>query len=327
MITRRPPAVVALLCATATALVAALVPACGTAETAEPPLDVVGLQAAPDIAVADVQAHLTELARIAEGHGGNRAHGGPGYRAGLDLIRGRLDAAGYTTALQEFTAAGATGYNLLADWPGGDESTMVVFGAHADSVRKGPGLNDNGSGSAGLLEVALTVAERDLRPTRHLRFAWWGAEELGLLGSTHYVGALSGEEVAGIAGYVNADMIGSPNPGYFVYASAGQPPGSEQLEKVLTDYFASIGVPTEPIDIGGRSDHAAFAQAGIPTGGLFTGAGGIMSAEQARKWGGTAGEAFDRCYHARCDTAANVDATALDRNTDALAAAVWTLGA
>jgi aminopeptidase S len=323
MITSRSPIVVALLAATVTALV----PACATAGAAPERVEAVAPQAGPDIPVADVQAHLAELSRIAGENGGNRAHGQPGYLAGLDYVKAQLDAAGYTTALQEFTTGGATGYNLVADWPGGDENATVMFGGHADSVSAGPGVNDNGSGSAGLLEVALTVAEQNLQPTKHLRFAWWGAEELGLVGSTHYVENLPDAELAKITGYVNFDMIGSPNPGYFVYASGSQPPGSDQIEKVLADYFVSIGVQTEPVEVGGRSDHAAFARAGIPTGGTFTGAEETKSADQAAKWGGTAGEAFDPCYHRACDTLDNIDATALDRNTDAIATAVWTLSA
>jgi aminopeptidase S len=320
MITRWSPAIVALVCATVTA--------CGTAGATPERLGVVAPQAGPDIPVADVQAHLAELSRIADENGGNRAHGQPGYRAGLDYVKAQLDAAGYTTALQEFTTGGATGYNLIADWPGGDENATVMFGGHADSVSAGPGINDNGSGSAGLLEVALTVAEQDLQTAKHLRFAWWGAEELGLVGSTHYVENLPDAELAKISGYVNFDMIGSPNPGYFVYASgSGAPTPSDQIEKVLADYFVSIGVQTEPVEVGGRSDHAAFAQAGIPTGGTFTGAEQTKSSDQAAKWGGTAGEAFDPCYHRACDTLDNIDATALDRNTDAIATAVWTLSA
>ncbi|HWM03091.1 MAG TPA: M28 family peptidase, partial [Actinophytocola sp.] len=133
------------------------------------------MAAGPDIPVGDVQAHLGQLQAIADANGGNRAHGEPGYRAGLDYIKGALDAAGFTTTLQEFDAFG-TGWNLIADWPGGDENQVMMFGGHADSVSSGPGINDNGSGSAGLLEVALTVAEQNLQPAKHLRFAWWGAE-------------------------------------------------------------------------------------------------------------------------------------------------------
>jgi aminopeptidase S len=282
--------------------------------------------AAPDIPVADVQAHLAELQRIAEANGGNRAHGQPGYLAGLEYLRSALDAAGFVTTLQEFEASG-TGYNLIADWPGGDENAVMMFGGHADSVRSGPGINDNGSGSAGLLEVALAVAEQDLAPAKHLRFAWWGAEEIGLVGSTHYVESLPADELAKISGYLNFDMIGSPNSGYFVYSSSGQPEGSAAFEEMLNGHYTAAGVPTEPIQIGGRSDHAAFADAGIPTGGVFTGAEGTKTSAQAEKWGGTAGEAFDPCYHSACDTTDNIDATALDRNSDAIAAAVWALTA
>ncbi|OLF05429.1 peptidase M28 [Actinophytocola xinjiangensis] len=282
--------------------------------------------AAPDVPVAAVQAHLTELGRIADANGGNRAHTQPGYLASLNYLRGKLDGAGFTTTLQQFDSGG-TGYNLIADWPGGDTGDTMMFGGHADSVLAGPGINDNGSGSAALLEVALTVAKQKLKPAKHLRFAWWGAEEIGLVGSDHYVESLPENQRAAISGYLNFDMIASPNGGYFVYSSEGQPDGSPALEKTLTDHYAALGVPTESVDLGGRSDHAAFARAGIPTGGMFSGAEERKSPGQAKKWGGTANRAYDPCYHSACDTTDNIDATALDRNTDAIAAAVWTLTA
>ncbi len=317
----------ALVTLSTVALTAAV--AYGTASGAQAPAHSPAqaqIAAAPDIPVANVQAHLAQLQAVAEANGGNRAHGRPGYRAGLDYLKAALDAAGFTTQLQEFDAFG-TGWNLIADWPGGDENQVMMFGGHADSVSAGPGINDNGSGSAGLLEVALTVAEQNLQPAKHLRFAWWGAEELGLVGSSHYVSSLPQAERDKIAGYVNFDMIGSPNPGYFVYSSSGQPEGSAAIEQVLTDHYAAIGVPSEPTVVGGRSDHAAFADADIPTGGVFSGAEETKSADQAAKWGGTAGQAFDECYHSSCDTTSNIDATALDRNSDAIAVAVWTLTA
>ena len=202
-----------------------------------------------------------------------------------------------------------------------------MAGGHLDSVTAGPGINDNGSGSAALLEVALTVASQDLTPAKRLRFGWWGAEERGLVGSTYYVNNLPSAERSKIKGYVNFDMIGSPNPGYFVYSSSGQPSGSLELQRVLEAPFAAMGVPTELTSVGGRSDHAAFANAGIPIGGLFTGAEVGKTSAQAQKWGGTAGQAFDRCYHASCDTTSNINVTALDRNTDAIAYAIWTLTA
>ncbi|GAA2494716.1 M28 family metallopeptidase [Streptomyces thermolineatus] len=282
-------------------------------------------QAAPDIAVSAVQADLTQLQSIATANGGNRAHGRPGYKASVDWIKSKLDAAGYTTRVQTFTSNGATGYNLVADWPGGDTDNVLMAGGHLDSVTAGPGINDNGSGSATLLEVALSVARSGYQPTKHLRFAWWGAEELGLVGSTRYVNSLTTTERAKIDAYLNFDMTGSPNPGYFVYSSSGEPTGSAAIEATLNDYYAGIGIDTDPITVGGRSDHAAFSAAGIPTGGTFSGAEGIKTSTQAAKWGGTAGRAYDPCYHRSCDTTSNINATALDRNADAVAHAVWTL--
>ncbi|MFJ5551049.1 M28 family metallopeptidase [Streptomyces sp. NPDC093225] len=276
----------------------------------------------PDIPVANVKAHLSQLQSIATANGGNRAHGRTGYKASIDYVKGKLDAAGFTTTLQTFTSSGATGYNLIADWPGGDPNSVLMAGSHLDSVTSGPGINDNGSGSAAVLETALAVSRAGLQPTKHLRFGWWGAEELGLIGSKYYVNNLPSAERAKISGYLNFDMIGSPNPGYFVYDD------DPALEKVFKDYFATLSIPTEIETEGdGRSDHAPFKNAGIPVGGLFSGADYTKTSAQAQKWGGTAGQAFDRCYHSSCDTTANINDTALDRNSDAIAYAIWTLGA
>ncbi|MEV3969149.1 M28 family metallopeptidase [Streptomyces sp. NPDC050698] len=276
--------------------------------------------AAPDIPVANVKAHLSQLQSIATANGGNRAHGRAGYKASLDYLKAKLDAAGYTTTIQQFTASSRTGYNLIADWPGGDANQVVMAGSHLDSVTSGPGINDNGSGSAAVLETALAVSRAQYKPTKHLRFAWWGAEELGLVGSRSYVNRLTTGDRSRISAYLNFDMIGSPNPGYFVYDD------DPAIEKTFKDYFGGIGVPTEIETEGdGRSDHAPFKSAGVPVGGLFTGASRTMTSAQAAKWGGTAGRAFDRCYHSSCDTTANINDTALNRNSDALAYAVWEL--
>jgi aminopeptidase S len=278
--------------------------------------------AAPDIPLANVKAHLTQLQSIATANGGNRAHGRPGYKASIDYVKAKLDAAGFTTTVQQFTSNSAVGYNLIADWPGGDPDQVLMAGAHLDSVSSGPGINDNGSGSAAVLETALAVSQAAYKPAKHLRFAWWGAEELGLVGSKYYVANLPATERAKLDGYMNFDMIGSPNAGYFVYDD------DPVIEKTFKDYFAGIGVPTEIETEGdGRSDHASFKNAGVPVGGLFTGASRTKTSAQAQKWGGTAGQSFDRCYHSSCDTTSNINDTALDRNSDALAHAVWTLSA
>jgi aminopeptidase S len=286
--------------------------ATGTATTAA--------AAAPDIPIANVKAHLSQLQSIATANGGNRAHGRAGYQASLNYVKAKLDAAGFTTRVQQFTASGRTGYNLIADWPGGDANQVVMAGSHLDSVTSGPGINDNGSGSSAVLETALAVARSGYQPTKHLRFAWWGAEELGLVGSRYYVNSLGSAERAKISGYLNFDMIGSPNPGYFVYDD------DPTIEKTFKDYYAGLGISTEIETEGdGRSDHAPFKNAGVPVGGLFSGADYRKTSAQAAKWGGTAGQPFDRCYHSSCDTTANINDTALNRNSDAIAYAVWEL--
>ncbi|MGH3325572.1 MAG: M28 family peptidase, partial [Streptomyces sp.] len=270
---------------------------------------------------ASVQQDLKDLQSVAEANGGNRAHGRPGYKASIDYVKGKLDAAGFETSVQEFDGGGSTGYNLVADWPGGGASgETVMVGSHLDSVSAGPGINDNGSGSAGILEVALAVAAADLKPGKHLRFAWWGAEERGMVGSRHYVDSLPGGELDQIGTYLNFDMIGSPNAGYFVYDD------DAAVQSVFKDWFAAKDIATETSsEVGGRSDHASFKAAGVTVGGTFTGAGATMTQAQAQKWGGAAGEAYDSCYHSACDDVSNINEKALDLNTDAIANAVWQL--
>ncbi|MEU7601527.1 M28 family metallopeptidase [Streptomyces sp. NPDC040724] len=313
-VSRRLAAVTAFAVA---GLIASTAPAALAAPTA-----VTAAPTPPDIPLANVKAHLSQLSTIAANNGGNRAHGRAGYKASIDYVKAKLDAAGFTTTLQTFTSSGATGYNLIADWPGGDPNSVLMAGAHLDSVTSGAGINDNGSGSAAVLETALAVSRAGLQPTKHLRFGWWGAEELGLVGSKYYVNNLPTAERAKFSGYLNFDMIGSPNPGYFVYDD------DPTIEQTFKNYYAGLGVPTEIETEGdGRSDHASFKNVGIPVGGLFTGASNTKSSAQAQKWGGTAGQSFDRCYHSSCDNTANINDTALDRNADAIAYAIWNLGA
>jgi len=221
-----------------------------------------------------------------------------------------------------------TVYNVLAESKGGDPNNVVMAGAHLDSVARGPGINDNGSGSAALLEVAEQMAK--VKPRNKVRFAWWGAEEAGLVGSIAYVNSLSQAEQDKIALYLNFDMVGSPNHVFFIYdgddsdnvgAPAG-PAGSAEIEKTFERYFNSVGEPFKGTDFSGRSDYGPFIAVGIPSGGLFTGAEGIKTAEEAAIWGGTAGQQYDPCYHLACDTYANNNDHALDVNSDAIAYSV-----
>jgi Zn-dependent M28 family amino/carboxypeptidase len=219
----------------------------------------------------------------------------------------------------------ATTSNVIAETPDGDPNNVVVVGAHLDSVNAGPGINDNGSGSAAILEVAEQMAK--VKPRNQVRFAWWGAEEASLVGSTFYVNSLSPEEQAKITLYLNFDMIGSPNHVFFIYdgddsdgVGAGPgPAGSAEIERIFETYFNLVGQPFKGTDFSGRSDYGPFIAVGIPSGGLFTGAEGIKTTEEAGIWGGTAGDQYDPCYHLACDTFANNNDHALNVNSDAVA--------
>ena len=230
--------------------------------------------------------------------------------AGIGPVQVRIVLTALTTRAQ--------GANVVADLPG-RRSGVVLLGAHLDSVANGPGINDNGSGTALVLEAARQARRLRIRPRYGLRFAFWGAEELGLFGSTSYVESLSPRQRSRIRGVLNLDMVGSPNFVRVVYDGAGQPPGSLRIERAFRAYFASRGLAVEEASLGGSSDHAAFARAGIPVGGLFTGADDLKSAELARRFGGSGGQAFDACYHKACDTVANVDLRVLDQLADAAA--------
>jgi Zn-dependent M28 family amino/carboxypeptidase len=217
----------------------------------------------------------------------------------------------------------ATSENLIAESKKGDPHNVIMAGAHLDSVNEGPGINDNGSGSTALIEVAEQMAKAKL-PNK-VRFAWWGAEEDNLVGSTHYVNSLSSAQKADVEMYLNFDMVGSPNYGLFIYDGDGSgfglvgPDGSDEIEALFERYYAERGIPSEPTAFSGRSDYQAFIVAGIPAGGLFTGAEGLKTAAQAAKWGGTAGVAYDPCYHQACDDIDNLNLNALGINADAIA--------
>jgi len=225
-----------------------------------------------------------------------------------------------------------TQYNVLAELPGKNTDNVAMAGAHLDSVLAGPGIQDNGSGSAALLETAVQMAR--VKPTNTVRFAWWGAEEMGLLGSTAYVSSRSQEELDQIALYLNFDKIGSPNFVYFIYdgddsdgVGAGPgPEGSSQIEALFESFYEERGLPFKGTDFSGRSDYGPFIAVGIPAGGLFTGAEVVKTEEEAAIWGGTAGEQYDPCYHLACDTFDNISLEALGVNLDAVAFSVLRYG-
>ncbi len=265
--------------------------------------------------------------------------------------------------------------NVIAETAKGNANQVVMLGAHLDSVQEGPGINDNGSGSAGLLEYAIQFAKSEQTPINKIRFAWWSAEESGLVGSQHYVDSTFGpiedelfKSVAvefkldpskkdnwteaekdavvaevnarfptaiDVAMYLNFDMIASPNPVYFVYdgdlsdtmdddANAYDgtflpPHGTADIEATFNFFFNENNLKIAPSALSKRSDYAGFADKGIAFGGLFTGAEVAKSEEEATIWGGTAGEAYDKCYHKVCDDIVNIESETLTYNAKALA--------
>lgn len=272
--------------------------------------------------------------------------GEPGYGipvVGASFEDGRTVAeAGTVDVFASTESETRTTTNVLAESATGDDSNVVMMGAHLDSVTEGPGIQDNGTGSAALIEVAKQAAE--IKPTNKLRFAWWGAEELGLLGAENYVADLSEEEVDDIALYLNYDMIGSPNFMRGVYDGDGSatadedgdgvgdgagPQGSAAIEYMFADYFESQDLASNATDFSGRSDYGPFIAEGIdiPAGGLFTGAEGLKSEAQAEVYGGEAGVAYDSCYHEACDRIDNVNLEVLEQNVGAVVHGLVVFGA
>ena len=253
---------------------------------------------------------------------------------GTELANGVLSGDTGTTARFkiQWRPGPYTTTNVIAETTSGNPDNVIVVGAHLDSVGVGPGINDNGSGSATILEIAEQMTK--VKPRNQVRFIWFGAEESGLLGSEAYVDSLSELERTKIAAMLNFDMVGSPNFVRFVYDGdlsnspplpGGSPDGSAQIERLFLDYFTGQGLITEPTPFDGRSDYGPFLDAGIPAGGLFTGAEGIKTAEQAAIYGGEAGEQYDPCYHLSCDNIDNLSLVALDQMSDAAAHATISL--
>ncbi|MBY5162176.1 M28 family peptidase [Salsipaludibacter albus] len=264
-----------------------------------------------------------------------------------------LSQPGSTAFVEVLDIETRTDFNVIAELPGDNDDNVVMAGAHLDSVVAGPGINDNGSGSAALIELAQLLSK--LEPVNTLRFAWWAAEEQGLVGSEDYVQGLSDAERDRIAAYLNFDMIASPNFIFGVYdadessfaAPVTVPEGSEALEDLFEIFFTWRGVPYEDSQFSGRSDYQEFINNDIPASGLFTGAEVPKTAAQEAIWGGVTGESYDPCYHLACDNlfdddptrdaavyaelnaeydmVGNVNLDALGTNADAIAFAVLQL--
>jgi Zn-dependent M28 family amino/carboxypeptidase len=222
-----------------------------------------------------------------------------------DALSAAAEAGTRVTVSVETVIGTTTVRNVIAERPGSDGSRVVMLGAHLDSVHDGPGINDNGSGTAAVLEIAHLLSTTTEPAT--VRFAFWAGEEFGLYGSVNYVNGRSAADRSSIAAYLNLDMIGSPNGVPFVYRDEAAAPGSDAIADFLAGWLAANGEGSEFEDLGGASDHYFFEQYGIPTGGIFSGATELKTAAQASAYGGQADEPMDACYHLACDRADRVD--------------------
>jgi aminopeptidase S len=288
-------------------------------------------QLAGQVSDASALKHLQALQRIADEHGGNRASGTAGYDASVDYVVGVLRRAGFKASTPAYDASGWDGEgtsgpqrNVIAQTRTGDPGHVVMIGAHLDSVEDGPGIVDDGSGVATLLEIA-TQLGADPSVHNTVRFAFFGGEENGAEGSSAYVRGLSADNRKKIKLYLNVDMVASPNGGYFVQGGKGRdaetagPPGSATIGRVLADQLAQTGVTNpEFIEFVG-DDESPFIEAGIPVGGAENGDAEEKTRRQAKAWGGEAGKVYDRCYHEACDTIDNVNREVLSHYMRAIA--------
>jgi aminopeptidase S len=315
----------------ATAPQAPLAPSSPPSSTATAPGEPSVQQLAGQVSDARALKHLQALQRIADEHGGNRASGTAGYDASVDYVVGVLRRAGFKASTPAYDASGWDGEgtsgrqrNVIAQTRTGDPGHVVMIGAHLDSVENGPGIVDDGSGVATLLEIA-TQLGADPSVQNTVRFALFGGEENGAEGSSAYVQGLSADNRKKIKLYLNVDMVASPNGGYFVQGGKGRdaesagPPGSATIGRVLADQLAQTGVTNpEFIEFVG-DDESPFIEAGIPVGGAENGDAEEKTRRQAKAWGGEAGKVYDPCYHEACDTIDNVNREVLSHYMRAIA--------
>jgi Zn-dependent M28 family amino/carboxypeptidase len=210
--------------------------------------------------------------------------------------------------------------NIIAETVGGSSDSVVLVGSHLDSVDAGPGINDNGSGSATNLALALAVSKSTVPLVNKLRFAWWSAEELGLVGSRVYAGLLSPAQVDDIVLNINIDMLASPNYVRFLLNGSDFNAPSGKLTQLFQDHFDALGLTYDFFPADGRSDYAPFMDLGITVAALATGAEGLKTIDQRQRFGGLIRIPYDPCYHEFCDDIYNLNELVLAQNAAALAA-------
>lgn len=225
--------------------------------------------------------------------------------------------------------------NVVAQTKTGSANEVVMVGTHLDSPADSPGINNAGSGVAAVLETALQLGP--LPPVANaVRFAFWGAAENGLNGSMDYVFSLDNNALNDIALYLNFDMLGSPNPGFFTddgdqsgpagpgVAASDIPEGSAGIERTLAGYLNLAGKRPADMPLNTRTDYHPFLVAGVPVGGMNTGASQTKTTVQARLWGGQPGAAFDPNYQGPRDTVDEINRDALAVMGSGVAFAVGT---
>jgi Zn-dependent M28 family amino/carboxypeptidase len=225
--------------------------------------------------------------------------------------------------------------NVLAQTETGSPHEAIVVGAHLDGPRDGPGINDNATGVAAVLETALQLGP--LAPVNNaVRFVFWGADEDGLNGVTDYVFGMDGNQLNDIAMYLDFTVLGSPNAGFFTddgdqsgppapgIAFGDVPDGSAGIERTLGGYLNLAGKRPADMPLGTRTDYHPFMVAGVPIGGMTTGASQLKTTVQARLWGGQAGVPFDPNFQGPRDTVDAVNREALAIMGSGVAFAVGT---
>jgi Zn-dependent M28 family amino/carboxypeptidase len=230
--------------------------------------------------------------------------------------------------------------NVIAESKAGDPTKVIISGAHLDSVPEGPGINDDGSGSATQIEIARQMAALKIAPRNKVRFIWFSGEEQGLFGSIFYADHMTKAERNNTLGMLDFDMLASPNYALQIYDGDGSefgvagPNGSGAIEQVFQDFYDARDAFTERIAFDGRSDYDEFTVVGIPAGGIAAGAEVHKTLQEQEWWGGTVSDGlegqYDPCYHLACDSYGvrnhpdNINDEALDINSDAVAHAVLT---
>ncbi len=215
-----------------------------------------------------------------------------------------------------------TSRNVLAQTKTGSSNDVVMVGAHLDSPRDSPGINDNGSGVAAVLETALQLGPLPAL-SNAVRFVFWGAEENGLNGAMDYVFGMDRDQLNDIAMYLDFTMLGSPNAGFFTddgdqsgppgpgVAFSDVPEGSAGIERTLAGYLYLAGKRPADMPLNPTNDYHPFMVAGVPIGGITAGASQLKTTVQARLWGGQAGMAFDPNFQSARDTVNNINRDAL----------------